>query len=237
MVAPPPAFLRPCFSPPASPLSPNVQQVFSLPYFHGFASVLPSSSGKSLHKASTKACFSSSHTTVQPGHLPTSHLHSPAHFQHIPHTLQIKGTEMSLSPGLHASLPNPADGNWCPECSTSAPTDPHVPGNQSSPAAPELGTERAEGGGRDLLDHVWFYLQQTAVCHSKTPPCSSVTAGTRSIPPHPTMTVPCPEKCQAPALPARSLTSSSTQRVLPAWQLTPEKLPQTPCCNTHPRCK
>lgn len=157
----------------------------SFPSFHVFASVLPCSSRKSLHEPSTKACFSSSHTTLQPVHLPASHLHSPAHLQHVPHMLQIKGTETSLSPGLHARPPSPAKGNCCPERCTSALTDPHVPGcpaNQSSPAAPELGTERAGGGGRDLLDHVWFYLQQTAVCHSKTLPCSSVTVRTRSIP-------------------------------------------------------
>lgn len=44
--------------------------------------------------------------------------------------------------------PNLAEGNRCPECSTSALTDSHVPGcpaNQSSLAAPELGTKRAWG--------------------------------------------------------------------------------------------
>lgn len=208
IAAQPPAVLHPCFSPPPGLLSPDVQQIFSPPSFHVFASVSLSCSGKSLHEPSTKACFSSSHTTLQPVHLPVSHLHTPAHFKHVPCTLQIKGTKMSLSSGLHTRPPNPAEGNSCPECSTSALTDMFQDGqqNQSSPAAPELGTEGAAGGGRDLQDHVWFYLQQTAVCHSKTFPCSSVTAGTRSIPPHlittPCMPVPCPEKCQAPALPA-----------------------------------
>lgn len=52
-------------------------------------------------KPFTKACFlSSSHATLQPVHLPASHLHHSAHFQHVPVALQVKGAELFLSLGL-----------------------------------------------------------------------------------------------------------------------------------------
>lgn len=57
IAARPPTSLHPCFSPPPSSLRPGAQQACSPPSFHVFASVSPSSSGKSLRNPPPKHVF------------------------------------------------------------------------------------------------------------------------------------------------------------------------------------
>lgn len=157
----PPASLHPCFSSPPSPLHPGVQQACS-PSFHVFASVSPSSSGKSPQNPPPKCAFFPAPTL--PSSLRTYLLHiciARLISSMFPTRCKSKGTEPSLSLGLHspASLPptpeptlfspppcSPGtERNHCPWQSIipvlMEPTCLGVPSKSGyhSPAAPEFG--------------------------------------------------------------------------------------------------
>lgn len=92
-------------------------------------------------KPSTKACFlSSSHTALQPPHIPASHLHCSAHFQHVPDMLHLKGEELSHSPGLHTRPPSPAASSHALFWLTAHSRAPSTHGPSTSLSARQSGT-------------------------------------------------------------------------------------------------
>lgn len=160
-------------------------------------------------KPSTKACFlSSSHATLQPVHLPASHLHHLAHLQHILVVLQVKGAELFLSLGLRGPTslflnpllthhptalllqrepPPEAEHHPSAPRLLTDPEHPRVPSKLGyhSQQLKSLGQSELGSSSGDLLDHKRLYQRQTAAQ-------SPVTVRKKSIPPHPTLT-PCME--------------------------------------------